>query len=153
MAAVMERRPRLVTRADSGTSVQPAGRSVLPFSISLESLEKTVFPFASGRVLEYRLAHLTRRGCRFFMIVCSCNVLTDHDVRSAVGAADDLPRNAKQVYGCLGCSAECGRCARTIKTIIDEALGACAKACCSGCPHSHVAANSHGHDAFALAAS
>ena len=42
----------------------------------------------------------------------------------------------KQIYGCLGCSAECGRCARTIKTIIDEALGACAKACCSGCPHS-----------------
>ena len=52
------------------------------------------------------------------------------------------PRHAKQIYGCLGCSAECGRCARTIKTIIDEALGACAKACCSGCPHSHtVAAN------------
>ena len=73
------------------------------------------------------------------MIVCSCNVLTDHDVRSAVSAAEDLPRNAKQIYGCLGCSAECGRCARTIKTIIDEALGACAKACCSGCPHSRSA--------------
>jgi bacterioferritin-associated ferredoxin len=70
------------------------------------------------------------------MIVCSCNVLTDHDVRSAVTAADALPRTARQVYGCLGCSAECGRCARTIKKILDEALGACAKACCSGCPHS-----------------
>ena len=70
------------------------------------------------------------------MIVCSCNVLSDHDVRSAVSAASDLPRNPKQIYGCLGCSAECGRCARTIKTIIDEALGACAKECCSGCPHS-----------------
>ena len=75
------------------------------------------------------------------MIVCSCNVLTDHDVRNAVSAAADLPRNAKQIYGCLGCSAECGRCARTIKTIIDEALGACAKACCAGCPHSRHAAN------------
>ena len=75
-------------------------------------------------------------GPAVFMIVCSCNVLSDHDVRSAVSAAEDLPRNAKQIYGCLGCSAECGRCARTIKTIIDEALGACAKACCSGCPHS-----------------
>jgi bacterioferritin-associated ferredoxin len=70
------------------------------------------------------------------MIVCSCNVLTDHDVRDAVSAANDLPRNAKQLYGCLGCSAECGRCARTINTILYEALGACAKACCSGCPHS-----------------
>ena len=70
------------------------------------------------------------------MIVCSCNVLSDHDVRSAVHGAEDLPRNPKQLYGCLGCSAECGRCARTIKSILDEALGACAKACCSGCPHS-----------------
>jgi len=77
------------------------------------------------------------------MIVCSCNVLSDHDVRSVVETAQNqrLPRNAKQLYGCLGCSAECGRCARTIKTIIDEALGACAEACCSGCPHSHA----HGH--------
>jgi bacterioferritin-associated ferredoxin len=71
-----------------------------------------------------------------FMIVCSCNVLSDDDVRNAVNASEQLPRNAKQIYGCLGCSAECGRCARTIKTIIDDALGACAKACCSGCPHS-----------------
>ena len=91
------------------------------------------------------------------MIVCSCNVLSDHDVRSAVSAApglaaSDLPRNPKQIYGCLGCSAECGRCARTIKAIIDEALGPCAKACCSGCPHSHDGAGDPAHE-FALAAS
>jgi len=86
------------------------------------------------------------------MIVCSCNVISDHDVRSAVEGAQQLPRNAKQIYGCLGCSAECGRCARTIKTIIDEALGACAKACCSGCPHSHAAKHQHVEDASALAA-
>jgi bacterioferritin-associated ferredoxin len=76
-----------------------------------------------------------------FMIVCSCNVLSDHDVRDAVRSAEDLPRHPKQIYGCLGCSAECGRCARTIKTIIDEALGACAKACCAGCPHSRTDAD------------
>jgi bacterioferritin-associated ferredoxin len=92
-------------------------------------------------------------GLACFMIVCSCNVLSDQDVRSAVSAADAFPRNAKQIYGCLGCSAECGRCARTIKTIIDEALGACAKACCSGCPHSQTAAEPHIHTEFALAAS
>ena len=68
------------------------------------------------------------------MIVCSCNVLSDHDVRNVV--AKDLPRTAGQVYGCLGCSAQCGRCATTIRKIMDEALGACAKSCCSGCPHS-----------------
>jgi len=63
------------------------------------------------------------------MIVCSCNVLSDHDVRTAV-AAPDAPRTAGQVYGCLGCSAQCGRCARTIKRIMDEALGVCG---CNGC--------------------
>jgi bacterioferritin-associated ferredoxin len=91
------------------------------------------------------------------MIVCSCNVLSDHDVRDAVNSSDSLPRSAKQLYGCLGCSAECGRCARTIKGIIDEALGACARACQTGCPHGHA----HSHAAteppagtgFALAAS
>jgi len=76
------------------------------------------------------------------MIVCSCNVLSDDDIRAAVAESDDAVRHAKQIYGCLGCSAECGRCARTIKTIIEEALGPCATSCCSGCPHSHaVAAN------------
>jgi bacterioferritin-associated ferredoxin len=92
------------------------------------------------------------------MIVCSCNVLSDHDVRDAVSAADDLPRNAKQIYNCLGCSAECGRCARTIKTIIDEALGSCARACRAGCPHSHSVSDLAASDLapqseFALAAS
>ena len=90
------------------------------------------------------------------MIVCSCNVLSDDDIRAAVAESDDAVRHAKQVYGCLGCSAECGRCARTIKTIIDEALGPCAKSCCSGCPHSPHAANDEpaqeAAQAFALAA-
>jgi bacterioferritin-associated ferredoxin len=83
------------------------------------------------------------------MIVCSCNLLTDHDVSSA----EDLPRNAKQLYGCLGCSAECGRCARTIKTLIDEALGACARNCCPGCPHGERGAEMDVDAEFALAAS
>jgi bacterioferritin-associated ferredoxin len=86
------------------------------------------------------------------MIVCSCHVLSDDDVRNAVSGADGLPRSAKQIYGCLGCSAECGRCARTLKTIIDEALGACAKACCSGCPHSPIEQDAHAHSEFSLAA-
>jgi bacterioferritin-associated ferredoxin len=87
------------------------------------------------------------------MIVCSCNVLSDHDVRNAVSTADDVLRHAKQVHGCLGCSMECGRCARTIKTIVDEALGACARACQAGCPHSGIAPHTAVEDEFALAAS
>ncbi len=88
------------------------------------------------------------------MIVCSCNVISDHDVRSAVSTADDVLRHAKQVYDCLGCSAECGRCARTIKTIIDDALGACATTCHAGCQHGRAAANGSLDDEpeFALAA-
>jgi bacterioferritin-associated ferredoxin len=88
------------------------------------------------------------------VIVCSCNVISDHQVRSV--AAERAGRGTSEVYRCLGCSAECGRCARTIKTIIDEALGPCAKACGLGCPHSHAAANDEpaqeAAPAFALAA-
>jgi bacterioferritin-associated ferredoxin len=64
------------------------------------------------------------------MIVCSCNVFSDHDVRSTLSSGDNVPRTTGQVYHCLGCSAQCGRCARTIRRIIDEALGASEKACC-----------------------
>ena len=66
------------------------------------------------------------------MIVCSCNVLTDGDVRTAVNGSEP-PRTAGQVYGCLGCSPQCGRCARTIRRIMDEALGAAAAECAQGC--------------------
>ena len=65
------------------------------------------------------------------MIVCSCNVLSDHEVRNA--CAKSAPRTTGQVYGCLGCSAQCGRCARTIRRIMDEALDSAAAAC-NGCP-------------------
>jgi bacterioferritin-associated ferredoxin len=53
------------------------------------------------------------------MVICSCNVFSDHDVRSAVAAVTRRPRMS-QLYACLGSSAQCGRCARTIKRIIDE---------------------------------
>ncbi len=58
------------------------------------------------------------------MIVCSCNVFTDRDVRSAC-SGDEKPATCGQVYGCLGCSAQGGRGARTIRKIMDEALKAC----------------------------
>jgi bacterioferritin-associated ferredoxin len=67
------------------------------------------------------------------MIVCSCNVLSDRDVREAV-SAEAPPRSTGQLYGCLGCSAQCGRCARTIRKIMNEAL-ATAETDCNGCAH------------------
>jgi bacterioferritin-associated ferredoxin len=57
------------------------------------------------------------------MIVCSCNVLSDTQVRAAV--AEATPRSAAQVYGCLGCSPQCGRCVSTIRRIMDDALSRC----------------------------
>jgi bacterioferritin-associated ferredoxin len=68
------------------------------------------------------------------MIVCSCNVLTDHEVRGAANAS--APRTTGQVFGCLGCSAQCGRCARTIRAIMDEAFVAAMRgrpAACAAC--------------------
>lgn len=60
------------------------------------------------------------------MIICSCNRLTDHDVRGV--AAEGSSRTVRTVYGCLGCSPQCGRCARTIRRIMSEALGTSAGA-------------------------
>ena len=53
------------------------------------------------------------------MIVCSCNVLSDHQVRTAVTKAARRTRMS-QIFGCLGSSAQCGRCAHTIKRIMGD---------------------------------
>ncbi|MGF6426544.1 bacterioferritin-associated ferredoxin [Bradyrhizobium elkanii] len=56
------------------------------------------------------------------MIVCSCNVFSDHQVRSVVIKEARRPRMS-EVYGCLGCCAQCVCCARAIKRIMDERPG------------------------------
>ncbi len=72
------------------------------------------------------------------MIVCSCNILSDRDVKACLAPGPGCPRTPAQVYRCLGCSPSCGRCATTIRAIMDEALAtgamlrgqACDKGCC-----------------------
>ena len=54
------------------------------------------------------------------MIVCSCNVFSEEQVRRAL-ASTVRPTRISQVYACLGHATKCGRCARTIKKIMDEA--------------------------------
>ncbi len=54
------------------------------------------------------------------MIICSCNVLSDQDVRSII-AAPHAPRTAAQIHRCLGCVPECGRCTPTIRRIVADA--------------------------------
>ena len=53
------------------------------------------------------------------MIVCSCNVLSDHQLRSTLANATQ-PLRMSQLYDRLGSSARCGRCAHTIKQIMGE---------------------------------
>ncbi|KQO68099.1 MULTISPECIES: (2Fe-2S)-binding protein [unclassified Methylobacterium] len=75
------------------------------------------------------------------MIVCSCNVLSDRAVRACLHRGPDCPRTPAQVQACLGCSPKCGRCARTIRGILqnalenarDEAAHACTATCASSC--------------------
>jgi bacterioferritin-associated ferredoxin len=56
------------------------------------------------------------------VIVCSCNILTDQDIRKLAVDPDYIPPRVAAVYERLGCKAECGRCARTISTIIRESI-------------------------------
>ena len=53
------------------------------------------------------------------MIICSCNVFSDQQVRSALAKATQRQRMS-QIYQCLGGSAQCGRCAHTIKRIMEQ---------------------------------
>ncbi|MGA8155023.1 MAG: (2Fe-2S)-binding protein [Rhodoplanes sp.] len=84
------------------------------------------------------------------MIVCSCNVLSDHQIRAVMHASS--PRMTSQVYGCLGCSAQCGRCARTIRRIMTQVTGTCSGDC-TCCPRAlaEEAAHADAEDAAAVA--
>jgi bacterioferritin-associated ferredoxin len=53
------------------------------------------------------------------MIVCSCNVFSDAQVRSAIASSPRRPRLSR-IYAALGCAAQCGRCAHTLKSILDR---------------------------------
>lgn len=72
------------------------------------------------------------------MIVCSCNVLSDKQIGAAIGDPEACPRTPGQVYRCLGCSPQCGRCARTIKAMLADIRGLEPRldeaAACGACP-------------------
>lgn len=51
------------------------------------------------------------------MIVCSCNRLTETDVRTVAREGAVTPDAA---YACLGCEAQCGCCLDYAQEIIDE---------------------------------
>jgi bacterioferritin-associated ferredoxin len=54
------------------------------------------------------------------MIICSCNVLSDGDIRAAIEAEAVPPRTSiSQIYRGLGHAPQCGRCASTIREIVN----------------------------------
>ena len=69
------------------------------------------------------------------MIICSCNVFSDQQLRSALAKATQRLRMS-QIYDCLGCSAQCGQCAHTIKRIMEQVANrAIASVAASPNPH------------------
>ena len=52
------------------------------------------------------------------MIVCSCNVLTDSQVRAVADQHGSL--RTAQVHCSLGYRPRCGRCFNTIRTILES---------------------------------
>jgi bacterioferritin-associated ferredoxin len=50
------------------------------------------------------------------MIICSCNVISDHEVRDAASVSE-ASEPMSEVYMRLGRTPQCGRCKRTIKEI------------------------------------
>ncbi|MCZ8044685.1 MAG: hypothetical protein O9330_19635 [Beijerinckiaceae bacterium] len=63
------------------------------------------------------------------MIVCSCNVLSCRQIKATIAPDGTGPRTAGEAYDCLGCSPDCGRCAREVRAILAEARAACMTQC------------------------
>jgi bacterioferritin-associated ferredoxin len=53
------------------------------------------------------------------MIVCSCNAVSDRDVRGFLTTTKARP-SVGTVFRNLGCAVQCGRCARNIVDILDR---------------------------------
>jgi bacterioferritin-associated ferredoxin len=52
------------------------------------------------------------------MIICSCNVLSDQDIRIAMTTTAP-PRTISEVFRYFGRKAQCGCCARSVKQAMD----------------------------------
>jgi bacterioferritin-associated ferredoxin len=54
------------------------------------------------------------------MIVCSCNLLTEAEIREALNRSDS-PNCVHEVYESCGCAQVCGGCAGAIANMLEEA--------------------------------
>ena len=55
------------------------------------------------------------------MIICSCNVISDSRIKAAL-TSEDYPKTPCEVYKCLGCKLNCGRCVSTVRLVINETM-------------------------------
>ncbi len=56
------------------------------------------------------------------MIICSCNVITDRDVRRSAKPCGASADRARDVFRSRGCLPKCGRCVRNIQAFIDREM-------------------------------
>jgi bacterioferritin-associated ferredoxin len=54
------------------------------------------------------------------MILCSCNVISDRDVRACVKPCGASADKARDVFRCLGVAPKCGRCVRKIQSLFER---------------------------------
>ncbi|MBL8573450.1 MAG: (2Fe-2S)-binding protein [Hyphomicrobiaceae bacterium] len=82
------------------------------------------------------------------MIICSCNVITDHHVRACLsGGGDDCPRTPADVYRALGHRPACGRCAITIRELVIS-MGPATASPCGHCAVAELCEPSLSHEDF-----
>jgi len=75
------------------------------------------------------------------MILCSCNVVSDRDIRERLRGGSRPSVGA--LFRQLGCEAKCGRCARNIVAVVEEhhaATSECAGGGCEDCRVDEMAA-------------
>jgi bacterioferritin-associated ferredoxin len=54
------------------------------------------------------------------MILCSCNRITDGEVRASAKPCGAAADRARDVFRCLGRAPKCGKCVRNIQAAIAE---------------------------------
>lgn len=64
-----------------------------------------------------RLAAATPKECQPAMYVCSCNAITDRQIRAAAKEAAGSPTRC---YLCLGFRPQCGKCLPRVRAILAQ---------------------------------
>jgi bacterioferritin-associated ferredoxin len=61
---------------------------------------------------------LPQSGARFDMIICSCNVLSEKDVKSCMLEGCEGALTPAEVHERLGSTPQCGCCTKAIRSIV-----------------------------------